>query len=141
MHKSLVLLVNIIVLDTAKRFKMWYKLQFKSQMYFIFFRLQDYGYYADMENECQVFHVCVPNEDDGTVRRFSYICPVGLVFSQVKWFHNFFIQLKLKSMNFILNQNSPKVFLTAFQSASFSKISECILHYCQYTVKYVFFHH
>lgn len=46
-----------------------------------------YGYYADVENECQIFHVCLPvmNADERKERtfRWSFICPEETVFSQV----------------------------------------------------------
>ncbi|KAK7078467.1 hypothetical protein SK128_012655 [Halocaridina rubra] len=48
-----------------------------------------YGYYADQDNDCQIFHICVPMQqlfpdlycaDD--VFQFSFICPKHTVFSQ-----------------------------------------------------------
>ncbi|XP_066596442.1 uncharacterized protein [Prorops nasuta] len=39
-----------------------------------------YGYYADVENECQVFHVCMP-QTRGALR-WSFICPMETVFNQ-----------------------------------------------------------
>jgi len=49
------------------------------------FSCQDriYGYYADMENECQVFHVCMPQTRSAI--RWSFICPGETVFNQVNW--------------------------------------------------------
>ncbi|XP_043262339.1 U-scoloptoxin(01)-Er1a-like [Colletes gigas] len=46
------------------------------------FSCQDriYGYYADMENDCQVFHVCMPQARGST--RWSFICPAETVFNQ-----------------------------------------------------------
>ncbi|EZA50729.1 hypothetical protein DMN91_001401 [Ooceraea biroi] len=46
------------------------------------FSCQDriYGYYADMENECQIFHVCMP-QTRGAIR-WSFICPGETVFNQ-----------------------------------------------------------
>lgn len=45
-----------------------------------------YGYYADVENECQIFHVCLPvmSADERKERtfRWSFICPEETVFSQ-----------------------------------------------------------
>lgn len=41
-----------------------------------------YGYYADIDNECQIFHVCLP-QDRGSIR-WSFICPAETVFNQVK---------------------------------------------------------
>lgn len=40
-----------------------------------------YGYYADVENECQVFHVCLPQTRNSI--RWSFICPAETVFNQV----------------------------------------------------------
>ncbi|XP_014610379.1 PREDICTED: uncharacterized protein LOC106790161 [Polistes canadensis] len=39
-----------------------------------------YGYYADMENECQIFHVCLPQSRN--VVKWSFICPAETVFNQ-----------------------------------------------------------
>ncbi|XP_003702919.1 uncharacterized protein LOC100877019 [Megachile rotundata] len=39
-----------------------------------------YGYYADMDNDCQVFHVCLPQTRGAT--RWSFICPAETVFNQ-----------------------------------------------------------
>ncbi|KAJ8978827.1 hypothetical protein NQ317_018918 [Molorchus minor] len=46
---------------------------------------RDYGYYADVENDCQVFHVCLPvTYSDGRNQtfRWSFICPEETVFNQ-----------------------------------------------------------
>ncbi|KAL7629961.1 UNVERIFIED_CONTAM: hypothetical protein RMT77_019919 [Armadillidium vulgare] len=47
---------------------------------------QRYGYYADMDNNCEIFHVCLPIEDDaGTVvqtAHFSFACGNQTVFNQ-----------------------------------------------------------
>lgn len=48
-----------------------------------------YGYYADVENDCQIFHVCLPvTYADGKENtfRWSFICPEETVFSQVSCF-------------------------------------------------------
>lgn len=47
-----------------------------------------YGYYADVENECQIFHVCLPvTYPDGQGRQFrwSFICPEETTFNQVSY--------------------------------------------------------
>ncbi|XP_031848201.1 uncharacterized protein LOC116433820 [Nomia melanderi] len=46
------------------------------------FSCQDriYGYYADMENDCQIFHVCMPQARGAM--RWSFICPAETVFNQ-----------------------------------------------------------
>ncbi|KAH8301166.1 hypothetical protein KR018_004672 [Drosophila ironensis] len=44
-----------------------------------------YGYYADVENDCQIFHVCLPvTYADGRENtfRWSFICPEDTIFSQ-----------------------------------------------------------
>ncbi|XP_063221388.1 U-scoloptoxin(01)-Cw1a-like [Bacillus rossius redtenbacheri] len=44
-----------------------------------------YGYYADVDNACQLFHVCLPVRlADGVERTFkwSFICPEETVFNQ-----------------------------------------------------------
>ncbi|XP_018324428.1 uncharacterized protein LOC108736480 [Agrilus planipennis] len=46
---------------------------------------REYGYYADVDNDCQIFHVCLPvNYGDGRSQmfRWSFICPEETVFSQ-----------------------------------------------------------
>ncbi|XP_033229663.1 U-scoloptoxin(01)-Er1a-like [Belonocnema kinseyi] len=39
-----------------------------------------YGYYADMENDCQIFHVCLPQARGAM--KWSFICPAETVFNQ-----------------------------------------------------------
>ncbi|XP_041985271.1 uncharacterized protein LOC121737669 [Aricia agestis] len=44
-----------------------------------------YGYYADVDNECQVFHVCLPTQTPtgrNVTYRYSFICPAETVFNQ-----------------------------------------------------------
>nr|XP_053633577.1 U-scoloptoxin(01)-Cw1a-like [Cherax quadricarinatus]XP_053633578.1 U-scoloptoxin(01)-Cw1a-like [Cherax quadricarinatus] len=45
-----------------------------------------YGYYADVDNNCQVFHVCFPLTDDtGSLletAHFSFICGNETIFNQ-----------------------------------------------------------
>ncbi|KAL7637570.1 UNVERIFIED_CONTAM: hypothetical protein RMT77_012298 [Armadillidium vulgare] len=45
-----------------------------------------YGYYADVDNNCEIFHICLPVVDDvGALietAHFSFICPNQTVFSQ-----------------------------------------------------------
>ncbi|XP_071746068.1 U-scoloptoxin(01)-Cw1a [Lepeophtheirus salmonis] len=47
---------------------------------------QPYGYYADVDNNCKVFHICLPIEDDlGQViqtAQWSFICGNTTVFDQ-----------------------------------------------------------
>ncbi|CAH1997770.1 unnamed protein product [Acanthoscelides obtectus] len=46
---------------------------------------RDYGYYADVDNDCQLFHVCLPvTYADGRNQtfRWSFICPEETVFNQ-----------------------------------------------------------
>ena len=45
-----------------------------------------YGYYADVANDCQIFHICYPVQyPDGQEEMFkwSFICPNQTVFDQV----------------------------------------------------------
>lgn len=47
---------------------------------------REYGYYADVENDCQLFHVCLPiTYSDGHRQtfRWSFICPEETIFNQV----------------------------------------------------------
>ncbi|CAH2083928.1 unnamed protein product [Euphydryas editha] len=44
-----------------------------------------YGYYADVDNECQIFHVCVPTQTPSgrnVTYKYSFICPKDTVFNQ-----------------------------------------------------------
>ncbi|XP_042869586.1 cell wall integrity and stress response component 2-like [Penaeus japonicus] len=48
-----------------------------------------YGYYADQDNECQIFHICVPMKqlfpdlyDETDILQFSFICPKHTIFTQ-----------------------------------------------------------
>jgi len=45
-----------------------------------------YGYYADVNNNCEIFHVCLPIQDyDGSVLRmdkYSFVCGEGTQFDQ-----------------------------------------------------------
>jgi len=50
---------------------------------------RNYGYYADQDNECQLFHVCLPmqqlypnNFTAPVTYQFSFICPEYTIFSQ-----------------------------------------------------------
>ena len=47
---------------------------------------REYGYYADVANSCQVFHICLPIEDDlGAIietAHWSFICGNATVFDQ-----------------------------------------------------------
>lgn len=58
-----------------------------------------YGYYADTENSCQVFHVCYPYVDVDLlikVRMFSFICGEGLVFDQSRLVSNGVLMFYIK---------------------------------------------
>ncbi|KAJ1526946.1 hypothetical protein ONE63_008494 [Megalurothrips usitatus] len=44
-----------------------------------------YGYYADPDNDCQLFHVCLPVQFDdgrGAMYKWSFVCPEDTVFNQ-----------------------------------------------------------
>lgn len=43
-----------------------------------------YGYYADVKNECKIYHVCAPKLTNGvqSYEHYSFICADGLVFDQ-----------------------------------------------------------
>ncbi|CAH0717044.1 unnamed protein product, partial [Brenthis ino] len=44
-----------------------------------------YGYYADVDNECQIFHVCLPSQmpsGRNVTYRWSFICPQETIFNQ-----------------------------------------------------------
>lgn len=45
-----------------------------------------YGYYADVDNDCEIFHVCLPVEDDLgqliEMAHFSFMCGNQTIFDQ-----------------------------------------------------------
>ncbi|XP_047541320.1 uncharacterized protein LOC125074137 [Vanessa atalanta] len=44
-----------------------------------------YGYYADVDNDCQIFHVCLPSQTPSgrnVTFKWSFICPKETVFNQ-----------------------------------------------------------
>ncbi|QQP52931.1 Putative LOC100898776 [Caligus rogercresseyi] len=47
---------------------------------------QAYGYYADVDNNCQIFHICLPIEDDlGQIietAQYSFVCGNQTLFDQ-----------------------------------------------------------
>merc|ERR1712168_1000662 len=47
---------------------------------------QEYGYYADIDNNCEVFHICVPIRDfeDQVIEtsKYTFVCPNGTAFDQ-----------------------------------------------------------
>jgi len=45
----------------------------------------DGGYYADVESQCQAFHICA-NNGQGGLTKYSFLCPNGTIFNQ-----NYFI--------------------------------------------------
>ena len=53
-----------------------------------------YGYYADVANDCQLFHVCYPVlYPDGQTEMFkwSFICPNQTIFDQVRFVDTYLI--------------------------------------------------
>uniref|UniRef100_A0A1B0D292 Chitin-binding type-2 domain-containing protein n=1 Tax=Phlebotomus papatasi TaxID=29031 RepID=A0A1B0D292_PHLPP len=57
---------------------------------------RDYGYYADVANECQIFHVCLPvmfNQRKSRTYQWSFICPEETVFSQDCFTHSLGLSL------------------------------------------------
>ena len=40
------------------------------------------GYYADVEAECQPFHVCSVDSNTGGLVKYSFLCPNGTIFNQ-----------------------------------------------------------
>ena len=46
-----------------------------------------YGYYADVANDCQLFHVCYPvayPDGQEEIMKWSFICPNQTIFDQVR---------------------------------------------------------
>ena len=40
------------------------------------------GYYADPAQDCQAYHVCLPDNNLETLRPVSFLCPNGTIFNQ-----------------------------------------------------------
>ena len=40
------------------------------------------GYYADPEQDCQAYHVCLPDNNLEALRPVSFLCPNGTIFNQ-----------------------------------------------------------
>ena len=82
------------------------------------------GYYADVEAECQVFHIC-GNDGNGGLTKYSFLCPNGTIFQQqyfvCDWWFNVDCSLAedLYSLNDIVaaEQNS-------FSSSSYQEEEE-----------------
>lgn len=52
------------------------------------FRCQNDGYYADVDNNCQIFHICNRvNKPDGSseMQQFSFLCGNQTVFNQLSF--------------------------------------------------------
>ena len=51
------------------------------------------GSYADVETNCQSFHVCTGDPEKGSMEKHSFLCPNGTIFNQVHficdWWYNF----------------------------------------------------
>jgi hypothetical protein len=47
---------------------------------------KEYGYYADVDNACQIFHICLPVQDDAgkiiETNQWSFVCGNQTVFDQ-----------------------------------------------------------
>lgn len=41
---------------------------------------KDYGYYADVGNNCKVYHVCVPSQK----QHYSFFCNEGTIFDDTQ---------------------------------------------------------
>ncbi|XP_018009197.1 U-scoloptoxin(01)-Er1a isoform X1 [Hyalella azteca] len=53
---------------------------------------RNFGYYADLNNNCQIFHICMPYEDAEGVpqmRMWSFLCGVGTIFDQAQLVCNY----------------------------------------------------
>ena len=51
---------------------------------------RSYGYYADVANDCQLFHVCYPvayPDGQEEMLKWSFICPNQTIFDQVNFIY------------------------------------------------------
>ncbi len=51
------------------------------------------GFFADAQSRCQPFHICANDGED--LKKFSFLCPNGTLFSQVHWIFIIKRQLRL----------------------------------------------
>jgi len=90
MHCTLAVLLAVVGLSSAR---MAFQLPARSDDFLLepldqSFSCQDrgYGYYADVSNNCQLFHVCDPIADEiGAVKEinhFTFMCGNGTLFNQ-----------------------------------------------------------
>ena len=78
-----------------------------------------YGYYADVANDCQLFHVCYPvayPDGQEEMIKWSFICPNGTIFDQV----NIKVDLHMKI------SQSARLFICNFKSESSPVIVQLI---------------
>jgi len=85
------------------------------------------GYYADVEAECQVFHIC-GSDGNGGLTKYSFLCPNGTLFNQqyfvCDWWFN--VDCSLAEQFYALNDqiaaerdaNSPAGAAGGYQSGS-----------------------
>ena len=61
-----------------------------------------YGYYADVANDCQLFHVCYPvlyPDGQEEMIKWSFICPNQTIFDQAR--HNILVQGCQDQLSFV----------------------------------------
>ena len=87
------------------------------------FNIMTIGYYADIANECQVFHICQPvTYADGETETFkwSMICPEQTVFDQVM----FILNIHIPTYNMIILK---RYFIIQFNVLySFYRVHWCV---------------
>ena len=81
------------------------------------------GYYADVEAECQVFHIC-GNDGNGGLTKYSFLCPNGTIFQQqyfvCDWWFN--VDCPEAESFYSLNEEVDTVSRTSGQVRSDDKI-------------------
>jgi len=83
------------------------------------------GYYADVEAECQPFHVCSVDSNTGGLVKFSFLCPNGTLFNQEHFVCEYWFNVDCSSAEsfFNLNDNIGDVPVNSLAADASSPVS------------------
>ena len=89
-----------------------------------------YGYYADPATNCQVFHICLGEQDI----KWSFLCPNQTIFNQVK-FMTFIIKLVYSEKATKFCEISTSLLSTVLTDKSKVEISQNFVAFSEYIGK------
>merc|ERR550532_140993 len=80
------------------------------------------GYYADVEAECQPFHVCSVDSNTGGLVKYSFLCPNGTIFNQQNFVCEYWFNVDCASSEsfYGLNDNIGEVPESSLSSSASS---------------------